>query len=81
MQCQRTIFVLYSVKGSKMSPRLFETVAPEAAQAEVVKGSCAAFGFGRDVVNGEVVSGQVSVREAVFAQVSGAAADALAQRG
>lgn len=40
-----------------MSLRLFEIVAPETAQAEVVEIVCAVCPYGRDVVDGEIVSG------------------------
>ncbi len=46
-----------SQRVGKMSVRFFEIVAPETAQAEIVELACAAFRFGRDVVNGEIVSG------------------------
>ncbi|MDQ3813820.1 MAG: hypothetical protein M3347_07695, partial [Armatimonadota bacterium] len=47
-----------SARVKKRSLRLLEIVAPETAQAKVVEITGAAFCFGRDVVNGEIVSGQ-----------------------
>lgn len=65
----------------KMSLRSLEIVAPETAEAEIIEMACAPFGFGRDMVNGEVVSGQARIRATVFAEIPRAAADALAQDG
>ena len=49
-----------------MSVRFFEIVAPETTQTKIVGIARTAFRFGRDVVNGEVVSGQTRLRAAIF---------------
>ena len=59
---------------------LLVVIAPEAAEAEVLEIARAAFGFGDDMVNRELVSGVVHKRMAVLTQAPRSLADAPPKR-